>query len=182
MTNIIVVFPKLENAKSIRNVLVRNGFSVTAVCTTGAQAHSVLEDYNEAVVICGYRLVDMICLELYDCLPEGMRMLVAASANFIGEVDREGIVCLSMPFKVNELLSTVGMMCQSLERIRRKRRQKPRERGEEDKEAIVRAKELLMDRNRMSEEEAHRYLQKCSMDSGNSMAETARMVLTAMRY
>ena len=110
MTNIIVVFPKLENAKSIRNVLVRNGFSVTAVCTTGAQALSVLEDYNEAVVICGYRLVDMICLELYDCLPEGMRMLVAASANFIGEVDREGIVCLSMPFKVNELLSTVGMM------------------------------------------------------------------------
>lgn len=181
MTNIIVVFPKLENAKSIRNVLVRNGFSVTAVCTTGAQALSVLEDYNEAVVICGYRLVDMICLELYDCLPEGMRMLVAASANFIGEVNREGIVCLSMPFKVNELLSTVGMMCQ-LERIRRKRRQKPRERGEEDKEAIVRAKELLMDRNRMSEEEAHRYLQKCSMDSGNSMAETARMVLTAMRY
>lgn len=40
MTNIIVVFPKIENAKSIRNVLVRNGFSVTAACTTGAQALS----------------------------------------------------------------------------------------------------------------------------------------------
>ena len=47
MTNIIVVFPKIENAKSIRNVLVRNGFSVTAACTTGAQALSQLEDYNE---------------------------------------------------------------------------------------------------------------------------------------
>ena len=30
MTNIIVVFPKIENAKSIRNVLVRNGFFVSA--------------------------------------------------------------------------------------------------------------------------------------------------------
>ena len=38
-----------------------------------------------------------------------------------------------------------------------------------------------MARNRMTEEEAHRYLQKCSMDSGNNMAETAGMVLAAMR-
>ena len=26
----------------------------------------------------------------------------------------------------------------------------------------------------MSEEEAHRYMQKCSMDSGNNMVETAK--------
>ena len=32
----------------------------------------------------------------------------------------------------------------------------------------------------MTEEEAHRYLQKCSMDSGNNMLETAQMVLTIM--
>lgn len=182
MTNIIVVFPRLENARSIRNVLVRNGFSVTAVCTTGAQALSHLEDYNEAVVVCSYRLVDMVCLELFDLMPEGMEMLVVTSPNFISEVNRQGIVCLSTPLKVNELISTAGMMCRSQERVRRRRRQKPRERNEEDQEAIRRAKELLMDRNRMSEEEAHRYLQKCSMDSGNNMAETAKMVLTTMRY
>ena len=110
MTNIIVVFPKIENAKSIRNVLVRNGFSVTAACTTGAQALSQLEDYNEAIVICSYRLVDMVCLELFDCMPKGMEMLVVASPNFLSEVDREGIVCLSTPLKVNELISTVGML------------------------------------------------------------------------
>ncbi|HJA94467.1 MAG TPA: ANTAR domain-containing protein [Candidatus Eisenbergiella merdipullorum] len=182
MTNIIVAFPKPENAKSIRNVLVRNGFTVTAACTTGAQALSQLEDYNEGIVVCSFRLVDMVCMELYDCLPKGMEMLVVASPNFIGEVDREGIVCLSMPLKVNELISTVGMMTQSQERRKRKRRQAPRERGEKDQEAIRQAKELLMGRNRMSEDDAHRYLQKCSMDSGTNMAETARMVLAAMRY
>ena len=37
---------------------------------------------------------------------------------------------------------------------------------------------MLMERNRMSEEEAHRYIQKCSMDSGTSLVETAQMVLT----
>ena len=37
-----------------------------------------------------------------------------------------------------------------------------------------------MARNHMTEEEAHRYIQKCSMDSGTNMAETAEMVLSVM--
>ena len=37
-----------------------------------------------------------------------------------------------------------------------------------------------MARNHMTEEEAHRYIQKCSMDSGTNMAETAERVLSVM--
>ena len=33
MVNIIVVLPKLEEAKTIKSVLVRNGFQVTGICT-----------------------------------------------------------------------------------------------------------------------------------------------------
>ena len=44
------------------------------------------------------------------------------------------------------------------------------------------AKGLLMERNGMSEEEAHRYIQKCSMDSGTNLVETAEMVLSMMRF
>ena len=51
---------------------------------------------------------------------------------------------------------------------------------EEQKAVIAQAKALLMERSRMSEEEAHRYLQKSSMDSGTNMLETAQMVLTIM--
>ena len=36
MINVVVVFPKLEDAKSIRNLLVRNGYNVNAVCVNGA--------------------------------------------------------------------------------------------------------------------------------------------------
>ena len=48
------------------------------------------------------------------------------------------------------------------------------------REEIRKAKELLMTRNNMSEEEAHRYLQKSSMDSGTNIVETAEMVLSIM--
>ena len=40
VANIIVVFPRLDDAKNVKNILVRSGFSVAAVCTTGAQALS----------------------------------------------------------------------------------------------------------------------------------------------
>lgn len=33
----------------------------------------------------------------------------------------------------------------------------------------------------MSEEEAHKYLQKCSMDSSRDLVETAQMVLSIMQ-
>ncbi len=42
-------------------------------------------------------------------------------------------------------------------------------------------KAVLMNRNHMSEEEAHGYIQKCSMNSGMNMVETAQMVLAMMR-
>ena len=86
-----------------------------------------------------------------------------------------------MPLKVHDLINTVDMMVQGIERRRRKLRSKPRERNAEEVRLIKDAKEVLMNRNHMSEEEAHRYIQKCSMDSGTNMVETAQMVLTMMK-
>lgn len=37
-----------------------------------------------------------------------------------------------------------------------------------------------MERNHMTEEEAHRYIQKCSMDTGTNLVETAEMITTLM--
>ena len=67
-----------------------------------------------------------------------------------------------------------------MQRRRRKRREAAKQRNPEEKALINKAKALLMDRNHMTEEEAHRYLQKSSMDSGTNMLETAQMVLTIM--
>ena len=47
----------------------------------------------------------------------------------------------------------------------------------EDRRLIDRAKALLMDRHGITEEQAHYYLQKKSMDSRTKLAQTARLVL-----
>ena len=41
---------------------------------------------------------------------------------------------------------------------------------------IDEAKSLLMERHGMTEEQAHRFLQKKSMDSGAKMVQTAKLV------
>ncbi len=181
MTNIIVVLPKTEDARGIKNVLVRNGFSATGVCATGAQAISQMDGLNDGIVICSYKMVDMIYSELRECLPPGFEMLLLASQRIINECQGNDIMCLSMPLKVGDLVNTVNMMAESILRRRRKRRQSPRVRNEEEEALLGEAKEVLMTRNHMTEAEAHRYLQKCSMDSGTNLVETAQMVLSMMK-
>lgn len=180
MTSIVIVFPKIEDAKSMKNVLVRSGYSVTAVCCTGAQALEQVDGLNDGIVISGYKMTDMVFSELRDCLPTGFELLLMASRSVIEQYAGD-VISLAMPLKVHELIETVGMMVQAIERRRRRMRAVPKERNPEEVALIRDAKRLLMERNNMTEEEAHRYIQKCSMDSGTNMVETAQMVLSIMR-
>lgn len=178
--NIIVVFPKIEHAKSVRNILRKGGYTVDAVCSTGAQALQAANGLDSGIVICTYRLADMMYSELYEYLSPRYEMLLIGSKSQIDDREMEDIVGLSTPIKVHELLQTVEMMSFAFARKKKKRRQVPKERTLEETRVIGEAKALLMERNHLSEEEAHRYLQKCSMDSGTNLFETAQMILSLM--
>lgn len=178
--NLIVVFPKIEHAKSVRNILLKAGYRVDAVCSTGAQALQAANDLDSGIIICTYRLPDMMYSELYEYLAQRYEMLLIGSKSQIAERDMEDIVGLTTPLKVHELLQTMEMLSYTFARKKKKRRNLPKERSAEEKRVVAEAKALLMDRNHLSEEEAHRYLQKHSMDNGTGLSETAQMVLSMM--
>lgn len=182
MTGVIVVLPKIDDARNMKNLLVRNGISVSGVGVTGAQAIALADGLGDGIVLCGYKLADMLYSQLREDLPLGFEMLLLASCRVIGSgMVASDMMCLAVPFKVHDLINTVDMMIQGIERRKKKLRAGPRERSQGDRQLIEEAKSVLMERNHMSEEEAHRYIQKCSMDSGTNMVETAQMVLTMMR-
>ncbi len=177
MENIIVVFPKADDARNIKNLLVKSGYHVDAICTSGAQALEYAHSLNGGLCICSYRYVDMYYTQLKEDLPSSFDMLLIASrANWLDGED-ESIIKVSPPLKTNDLLNTVQMMFEAQTRRRKKAKLQPKTRSEEDMKTLKEAKAILMERNHMSEDEAHKYLQKCSMDSGNSIVETAKMVL-----
>ena len=180
MVNTIVLFPKAEDARAIKNLLVKTGFNVVGVCTTGAQAAALTDDLNDGIVVCGYKYADMMYNDLREILPECFDMLLVASKSHWEECIDNDIVCVEMPIKVRDLIDTLSMMTESVERRRRTKRLMPKERTPEEEQIIEQAKALLMERNNMSEEEAHRYIQKTSMDTGTNIVETSQMVLDLM--
>ncbi|SHO50934.1 ANTAR domain-containing response regulator [Anaerocolumna xylanovorans] len=180
MPSIIIAFPKIEDAVNIKNVLVRNGYGVNATCTTGAQVVTIANELDDGIIICGYRFSDMHYSQLNGYLPKGFEMLLIASANKLEECTDNNIVCLSMPIKMADLISTLEMMHYNISRRRKREKDKPKARTEEEKAIISKAKLVLMERNNMTEEEAHRYIQKNSMDSGTNMVEMAEMILRLM--
>ena len=141
MTNVIVAFPKPEDAKSIRNILVKNGFPVVAVCTSGAQTLQYADDLHNGVVVCGYRLTDMIYSQLREDLSEQFDMLLLASRRFTSEVDDKRIRCVAMPLKVHELLASVDAAVEESELRKKKARQQPKQRNVLDKQQIMLAKD-----------------------------------------
>ena len=175
---IIVAFPKLEDAKKLKNVLNRNVYSDILAVNSASSVIATANESDGGIVLCGYRLTDMHYIELYGYLPREFRMLLVASPAKLQECSSHEIMCLVMPIHPHELVNTLETMLLELERPRKKKvKPGPKRRSEKEQKVIDDAKTLLMDRNHLSESEAHKYIQKLSMDSGNNLVETAEMIL-----
>ena len=175
MSSIVIALPKIEDARKIRSVLERHGLAVASVCSTASNALSSASELGNGVLICGHRLPDMNYLDLAECMPKDFEMLLLASARVICEVP-PSILSVEMPMKASDLINTVNMILMQ-QRKQRKEKKKPKLRSEKEQNYISNAKMMLMQRNHLSEDDAYRYIQKSSMDSGTNMVETAQMLL-----
>ena len=97
-TSIVIALPKIEDAKKIRTVLNRYGFTVAAVCNSGANALASISELDGGVLLCGYHLQDMYYRDLLDYMPDYFEMLLMASRGVISEAPTS-ILCVGMPLK-----------------------------------------------------------------------------------
>lgn len=176
MGSIIIALPKIEDGKRISDILKRRGLETAVICTTGSTVLSQIQQLDSGVVICGNRLSDMHYTRLAEYLPEFFEMLLIASAATIDNCP-SGLMTLTFPIRPADLVGTVEMMLTQQARKIKKRKAAPKKRTEQEQNYINNAKWLLMERNNMTEQEAFRYIQKCSMDSGTNMVESAQMIL-----
>ena len=153
---------------------------MSAVCVSVSQVLQSADNLGEGMVVCSYRFRDMQYDHLKECLPKDFEMLLVASEGVLGGCVDSDIVRLCLPLKVHDLINTIEFMQASLIRRQKKKKKMPKVRSEKEQKIIDEAKKLLMERNSMTEEEAHRYMQKCSMDSGTNLVETAEMVFALM--
>ncbi len=180
MNNVIVVFPKKENATQIRNILVHNGIEVFEVCTSGAQVIQCSESLSDGIIISGYRMCDIMYSELKECLPSSFEMILISSKQRGEAEDIEGVTSLATPIKPHELINTMWMIHNKTDSSRRAQGKK-RTRTKEQSAILDKAKALLIKRKRITEDEAHKYLQKVSMSNGCSLVDAAYMTLSILK-
>ena len=174
MGAILVSMPKHDDSCKIANIIKQSDiWEEIFICDTGSEILRKVEDMDISLVICTSRLRDMGYEELYNYLPVSNNMLLLTKDNRI-ELFSSNIIVLQIPFKSADLINSIRMLLPSpYGRIKKK----PPARSEGDRLTIDAAKQLLMERNSMTEPEAYRYLQKNSMDMGRTLAETAHMII-----
>lgn len=174
MPKVIVAFENEANSTKIRDIVESAGIGCL-VCRSAAEVKRMIRKQQLSTVICGFKLPDETCSDLFLDLPEGCSMLMIGPQARLELCEAEGIFKLPAPVRRGDLLASVRMLLQIKRRFPRER--PPIRRSEEDRQLILQAKEVLMDRYDMTEEQAHRFLQKQSMDHGAKLTDTARLVL-----
>ena len=174
MERIVVAFSHEEAQRRILRLLESAGCPPAACCSSGGETIRTVRKLGGAVVVCGFKFRDMTASEVAASLRDTAVLLVLASAAHLDFCEGENLFKLPTPAARSDFFASLDMLCR--QEARHPRRAPP-QRDEEEVRLIRRAKELLMEVNRMSEAEAHRFLQKRSMDAGLKLAETARLVL-----
>ena len=173
MRKVIVAFERQSNCDRLRELLESTGEFSCLVCRGADQVKRAVHKLRVDLIVCGFKLADESCESLYHDLPQRCAMLMVAPQTRLDLCETKGIFKLPTPVRPSELLASVRLLAQ----MGQGRDRVPVQRSREEQELVEQAKQFLMEHSGMTEDQAHRFLQKRSMDSGARLAETARRVL-----
>ena len=146
---------------------------------TGAEVIRSVRKLGSAIVVCGFKLRDMTATELAENLKSSAVLLAVTSPVNLDFCEGENLFKLATPVSRSDFFASLDILLQLEEKSLRPRIARRRE---DEQQLILSAKKLLMEINRMSENEAHRFLQKKSMDSGLKMVETAQLIIDSYAH
>ena len=114
-----------------------------------------VSDMDEVLIIMGYKLPDGTVDDVYDDLMEGQKLMSIVKAERQSSIYNQDIFVVTLPLNRQLLINSVETFVGIIERRKHRAKRTPEE------EKIIRdAKAYLMETHRMSEEQAHRFIQK----------------------
>ncbi|MBD5118767.1 MAG: ANTAR domain-containing protein [Clostridiales bacterium] len=184
MRQVIVAFERQSNCDRLREIVEKSGEFSCVVCRTADQVRRAVRKLRLDIVVCGFKLGEESCESLFYDLPQRCSMLMVAPQAQLDLCETEGIFKLQAPVRRSELMASVRLLAQvarsassQVARGASSQGHSPARRSQEERELVERAKAVLMSRHGMTEEQAHRFLQKQSMDNGARLTDTAKLVL-----
>jgi len=170
MAKIVVAFRDHTTAESITSLLRESGYEVIRVCTSGNEVKRTFGLIQDGILISGWRLKDRNLDQVIEDLNEHVEVLCISKSAQFANIRSARVFHLSPPVKKSVLAAMADMLIQL-------HYQKLPRRDDADKQLLDKAKEKIMHEKNMSEQEAHRYLQKLSMRLGIRISQVAEKIL-----
>jgi response regulator NasT len=178
MGSIVVANSNPDYAKRIASVLHSSGLYVGGIYTSGAQLiHFANQHYHGGVAVCSVKLRDMSAVGLPRTVGPAFDFLFLVRPQLAGMLGQLESASLLLPIRRMDLISTVNMFLNLADPTPPAIKKKIQNGNYNEKKILMQAKNLLMGRNNLTEPQAHRLIQKKSMDTGRKMAETAMIIL-----
>ena len=177
MDTVIAAFENPKFGRQVDELLEGAGVAQVIPCSSGDQVRRLLQRQGAGCVICGPHLTDGPSEWLCGDLPPSCLMLMVGPQHQLDLCGSPDVFKLPTPLRREETLLTVRLLLQFSRRMERALRAS---RAASDQREIDRAKRALMECRGLTEEEAHRRLQKRSMDEGLRLVQTARRVLAEL--
>ena len=173
MRDVIIASANRKSAEHIKSILQRDLLFVSEIYQSGAEVLSYASIRPDAVVVCGRLSDGLPAVARAATLPPGFDVvhLVSSSDAYQGFVSN--MVELTMPLDRVEFVSVVRTLTQLSSDITSRKKT----RSVEENDLLTLAKQRLCENYGISEREAHRKIQKMSMEQGVRLMDVARKIL-----
>lgn len=169
---VVLAFSGTGAAEKIKNMLYGTGYDAEMVCRSKAELIRYISDIDRVLVIMGYKLPDAVADSVYEDMHEGQKLIAIVKPDMQSRIENHDILTIPLPISRQHLISSIEVFSGAIEK-----RAKNSERSPDEENIIMRAKLYLMEVYMMTEEQAHRFIQKRSMDTGAKFIDTAKMIL-----
>ncbi len=172
--NVLIAFANEKISDTVIKMLGYGNIKASFVCASGSDLKKQFPYFNGGIIICGYNLKDGSVIQLIDDIPDKFSIVLIGSRTQMELCTSGRVFKLAVPLHKEDLICSVSML---MNMEADERTVGVRLRSDEEKKVIQLAKECLIDKYGMSEEQAHRYMQKKSMDTGSKLADIAGIIL-----
>jgi len=181
---IVIIDDSLGSRSALRKALVRLGFQVTAEGASGPEAVRLVRELNPDVLFLAVGLPEIDGLsaaaQILEAHPLPIIILTSQlNPELIHRAKEVGVMAYMVkPLREEELLPTIELAVSRFEEFTVLRKEnEDLKRTLEGRKLIERAKGVLMEREKISEQQAFARIQKASMNTRRSMAEIAQAIL-----
>ncbi|MDD6483479.1 MAG: ANTAR domain-containing protein [Clostridiales bacterium] len=171
MERIVLAFSNDETARKIKHILDGSGYEVSYISHSRDELLRILANQDELLVIMGYKIGEFVADDIYEDLFPSQKLMSIVKAEKQSLIENEDIFVLPLPVNRQNLISSIEIFLGVVHK------RSSTKRSGEDQKIIEKAKLYLMEKHCMTEEQAHRFIQKRSMDTGSKFIDMARMIL-----